>query len=113
MSWLLGHLGSAGLHAALGIGGHLGTEALGFLRDRSNNQRLEKLAALKVGGDVQAASYAAAPDWMHWSLVLTLIGLFTLAAWTGAPDSLTDPLTDWTSLGLGWSFGRLTTRRKR
>ena len=110
--WLVAHLTGALGGSVLGIFGHLGTEAVGWLRDRQTIAKVESLATTKAQDDVQKASYTAAPDWLHWSLALILVSLFVAAAWGGAPNSLVHPLRIWAGLGIGWSFGRLTIRRK-
>ena len=110
MSWLIEHLTGALGGGVLGILGHLGTQAIGWFRDRQNIGAAEPLAGLKARDDVQKASYAAVKDWIHPAVAVLLLGLYVTAAWTGAPDDLVSSLATWCGVGFGWLFGRLALK---
>ena len=108
LSWLIEHSGLSG--GIVGIFAHLGTEVIGFIRDKAKFANIENLAEIKSQTQVQISSYHKA-DMIHL-IVISVLLLCTIVSYAleGPDYKLSQVFTSWTGIGIFWFFGRIATR---
>lgn len=106
LAWLAEHSGlTSGL---VGILGHVGTEAVGFLRDKAKFANVKELEELKDKLQVRLQSYQKT-DKIHGLIIAGLLVATVISYFVGS-ESLQDTLTSWTGIAIFWLFGRVATR---
>ena len=99
LTHLVGPLGGG----ALGIVSHLLTSGDTWLKDRD----LEKTSATAQAATVEAASYKATFDWMHFALCIFLISLTVWSYVTKQDETLSKMRATSARVAISWVCGKL------
>ena len=107
---LLGHLGLTG--SALGILGHVASVGLDWIQKRREDGESAAASADAEQERLQQVSESVGSWRAHAAIVAVLYGSWIWSEITGQPDQMTDTLTLWCGMGIGWLFGVLWSGRK-